>query len=97
MSKLRDLARGEDCEIRLPGCRFMPEYTVLAHVRLAGLTGGAQKIFDHVGAHSCDVCHDYVDGRRDPPEGYTREMVEIAMAHGVYRTLYKLIKRGIIK
>lgn len=75
----------------------MPEYTVLTHIRLAGITGGAQKSPDQIAAHGCDRCHAIVDGHVPLPEGYTQDMVDLAHAHGVFRTQYKLIKRGIIK
>lgn len=97
MSKLRDLARGEDCEVRLPGCSFDPATTVLAHYSLTGISGRGFKSPDQIAAHACFKCHQMIDSAVDPPEGYTRDMVRLAHAEGVFRTQDKLIKRGIIK
>jgi hypothetical protein len=40
--KLRDSARGQDCALRLPGCRHNPEYTVLCHLPV-GMRGVGMK------------------------------------------------------
>lgn len=92
MSKLRELARGKDCQVRLAGiCNFNPETVVLAHYRLAGTCGVGMKPPDLLGAWCCSSCHDAVDGRR--PHDDSR----LAFAEGVMRTLYQLIKLGEVK
>ena len=95
MTDLRKAAKGEPCEVRLPGiCNFNPETTVLAHVRMAGLTGIGQKIPDQLGAHCCMACHDEADRRTMKMKA---EEVELEFLRAVIRTQYKLIKRGLIK
>ena len=64
MSKLRDSARGQECQVRLPGiCNFDRATTVLAHLNGGGM---AMKQSDLFGAYSCSSCHDIVDGRTNP-------------------------------
>ena len=62
---LRKLAKGQDCQMRIPGvCNFDPETTVLAHIRKGGVAGVGQKPKDLIGVWSCSDCHDVIDGRR---------------------------------
>ena len=64
MSKMRKNARGQDCQLRLPGiCNGNPETTVLAHLRRVGWAGMAQKPIDPLGVFSCSDCHDALDRR----------------------------------
>ena len=59
--KLRDSARDQDCNIRIPGvCNFNPETTVLAHVAKGGM---GEKGNDYHATFSCSNCHDAIDGR----------------------------------
>lgn len=93
MSKLRKLARGKDCQIRLPGiCNFNAETTVLAHYRLSGLCGTSLKPPDLLGAWSCSACHDVCDQRRLTHN--SRETVRLAHCEGILRTLAKLHEMG---
>jgi hypothetical protein len=65
---LRQLARGQDCMIRLPNvCNRDPETTVLAHFRMIGLSGMGHKPRqnDIWGAWACSACHAYVDTHKD--------------------------------
>lgn len=93
---LRKLAKGMDCQVRIPGiCNGNPETVVLAHYRLAGICGMGIKPPDLLGAWACSACHDAVDGR------VTRKDVDcawdrLAHAEGCLRTQYELIKRGAI-
>lgn len=94
MTKLRELARGRDCQVRLPGiCNFDPETTVLAHYRLAGSCGMGIKPHDLLGAWACSSCHDEIDRR-----SRSTDAQDAALAHleGVLRTLVILIKEGVI-
>lgn len=95
MTMLRKLARGRDCQVRIPGvCNFDPATTVLAHFRLAGTCGMGLKPHDLLGAWACSSCHDEIDRR-------TRQLDFDAAAfmhlEGVLRTLHILIKEGVIK
>lgn len=96
MIDLRVYARGRDCQIRLPFvCNRDPATTVLAHVRLAGITGIALKSPDLLGAHACSACHDAVDGRIKTDLG--PEYLQLCHFEGMARTIALLIREGKIK
>lgn len=93
--RLRRLAKGKPCLIRIPGvCSGDPATTVLAHYRLAGYSGTGLKPDDLLGAHACNRCHDVVDGREPRPSEFTREEIRLMHAEGVFRTLMVLKKQG---
>jgi hypothetical protein len=85
---LRNEARGRDCTIRLPGvCNFDPATTVLAHYRMAGLSGMGMKSPDLCGAWACSACHAYADSHRD-------DATARAFLEGVLRTIAALNHEG---
>lgn len=91
MSKLRDAARGRDCQIRLAGiCNYNPATTVLSHYRLAGISGMSMKSPDLLGAWACSACHAHVDTHKD-------DATARAFLEGVLRTQARLIKEGMVK
>ena len=92
MSKLRELARGRDCQVRLPGCDGggPSETTILAHIRMAGISGLGFKAPDALGAHCCAICHSYADTHHDAE-------TQLAFYKGVIRTIDLLIREGHIK
>jgi len=95
--KLTDLARGEPCDIRIPGyCNRNPETTVSTHYRLAGLCGAGMKPSDVLSAHGCSACHDLVDGRTSTDE-YTRAELRLMHCEAVLRTIDKLVREGRIE
>ena len=94
MSKLTKLARGRECQVRLPCCNHNTETTVLAHYRLAGTCGIGMKPNDLQGAWACSACHDEIDRRT---RLFEPEFVRLAHAEGVIRTIDILIKEGKIK
>jgi hypothetical protein len=97
MSKLRDLARGQDCQVRIPGvCNFDPATTVLAHLTMAGISGRGLKAPDALGSWCCSSCHDVIDGRRQSPP-FTENQKKLYFFEGMARTQYQLIKQGYIK
>ena len=60
-SKIRQSAKGEDCQVRIYGaCNGNPETTVFAHL---GGGGMGMKSNDIHGAYCCSGCLDVVDGR----------------------------------
>ena len=60
--KLRDSARGRDCELRLIGtCNHNNETTVLAHI--GHHIGTSIKCNDTMAVFACSACHDVIDGR----------------------------------
>ena len=96
MSKIRKSARGQQCQIRLPGlCSHNPETVVLAHYRLAGTCGMGMKPNDIQAAYACSLCHDAADGRLKTD--LSRDEIQTAFAEGVMRTQQILIKQGLLK
>ena len=96
MSKITASARGEDCTVRLQGCSFDPLTTVFAHI--SGVRfGHGVAIKTKIGAYCCNKCHDIIDGRVKRPEGMTRQDALIAHYEGVFETLIRLDKKGIIR
>lgn len=94
MTCLRKLARGQDCQVRIPGiCNFDPETTVLAHYRLAGACGMGLKPHDLLGAWACSSCHDEIDRRTRLMDADSAALMHL---EGVVRTLAELIKQGVI-
>jgi hypothetical protein len=86
--RLRALARGRNCQVRLAGvCNGNPETTVLAHFRLSGLSGMGIKSPDMVAAWACSSCHAYIDTHKDCA-------TQLDFAKGVFRTQAQLIKEG---
>jgi hypothetical protein len=95
VTDLRKHAKGRECQVRYPGiCNGDPATTVLAHVRMPGITGIGQKSPDILGSWCCSACHDEADRRtRKLPVGEA----QIGFYQGVLRTLYQLVKQGVIK
>ena len=61
---MRKAANGEACTMRIPGvCNHNTETTVLAHLRMFGWAGIAQKPPDFLAVFACHSCHDALDGR----------------------------------
>jgi hypothetical protein len=93
---LTKLARGEECDIRVPGiCTGNPQTVVCCHLRMSGISGYGIKAPDVLAAHGCQACHDYVDGRTQGT--HTHEERRSMLLEGMARTQYKLIKRGILR
>lgn len=91
--KLRKEAKGRDCMVRLVGiCNHNPETTVLAHVRMAGISGMGLKADDLLGAWACSSCHDAIDRRQHTD--LDRDFVRLAHLEGVMRTITVLRREG---
>lgn len=89
MTNLRKAARGRPCQIRLPGCDGGGETTVLAHFRLIGISGMGVKPPDLLGSWACASCHAKVDSDKSAE-------VQLAFAHGVFRTQNILLREGLL-
>ena len=63
IKKIRDSARGQDCQVLSPWCNNNPETVVFAHYRAAGESGMGLKPDDTSGVYACSGCHDALDGR----------------------------------
>ena len=96
MSKITESARGEYCQIRLPGiCNHNPETTVWCHANGSAAGKGMwMKCIDILGSYGCNACHDVYDRRR--PTQMPRVEVELAFWEGHARSVLKLWEKGII-
>lgn len=93
MSKIRESAEGEDCQVRMVGiCSFDSSTTVLAHLGGGGMAGKMPDIF---GAYCCGKCHDVIDGRVKSP--YTKQEIKLDFYDGMVRTQLILIEKELIK
>jgi hypothetical protein len=82
--------------VRLHGvCNHNSETVVLAHYRLAGVSGMGIKSPDILGAWACSACHDTID-RRDHTD-LDRDFVRLAHLEGMVRTIAQLVKEGLVK
>jgi len=94
-SKFRKSAKGQECQIRIPGvCNFNPETTVLCHLNGGGI--GAKRSDIHA-AYGCSDCHDYVDGRMSPLKPSDSLRKKIYHYEGVFRTQEIWLREGLIK
>jgi hypothetical protein len=92
---LRKKARGRECTVRLPGiCNHNSETVVLAHVRLAGVSGMGLKADDLLGAWACSSCHDAIDRRANTD--LDRDYVRLAHLEGMVRTIAQLRAEDIV-
>jgi len=92
LSKLRNEARGRECQVSIPGvCSGNPETVVLAHLRMAGLTGFGMKANDLFGAWCCSDCHDVIDRRNRAVDA---EYAHTLHLEGIIRTQAILIQEG---
>ena len=79
--KLRDSARGQDCQVRLPICNHNPETTVLAHLNGGGM---GTKHSDLMAAFACSKCHEILDTKSG--REFDKEFIELAHHLAVQRT-----------
>ena len=94
MSHLRDVARGQECQVRCPGiCSFNSEQTILAHFRMD--CGVGMKPLDLCGAWACAPCHAALDGQIKT--AFTRDQLDLMHLQGMYRTIVALHKQGKLK
>jgi hypothetical protein len=92
---LRKQARGRGCTVRLPGvCNHNSETVVLAHIRMAGISGMGMKADDLLGAWACSACHDAVDRRSHTD--LDRDYVRLAHLEGMVRTIAQLRAEGLV-
>ena len=93
---LRKEAKGRGCMVRIFGiCNHNSVTVVLAHIRIAGVSGMGMKSPDLIGAWACSACHDELDGRTRK-SGLTRDELRLAHYDGMARTIMQLHKEGLI-
>ena len=98
MTPIRRAAAGQDCTLRLDGCNYNPETTVLCHSNfLADGKGMGMKAPDTAAAFGCSACHDMLDGRRPRPPGFSMLDLEGAFYVAMKRTHAILRRMGLIK
>lgn len=91
-TKITKSARGEECQVRLPGiCNFNTETTVFAHVGEGA--GMGAKVSDIHGAYCCSSCHDEIDRRTRIMDAETSELFAW---HGVQRTQIILVNKKLL-
>ena len=95
---IRDSARGEACEVRIPGvCTGNPEHTIWSHAPLgAAGKGRSLKALDVCGAFACVACDAAMDQATGRPAGMTRDQVLLDWMFGHLRSLVKLKQKGLI-
>ena len=82
---LRSLARGRQCQIRIPFCCNGKDETVVGcHYRLPGLSGLGLKPSDLFIAWGCAACHTAVDTLEHAT--WNAEQLKLMHAEGVFRT-----------
>lgn len=99
MTPIRKSAKGEECQIRLPGvCNFDPATTVLCHSNeQADGKGMGLKASDQNAAYGCAACHDTVDGRRPRPDGMSYELMLSMFREAIAQTQRILKRKGLLE
>ena len=98
MSKITESARGEQCQIRIPGiCLRSTETVVWCHANgyAPGKPSG-RKSDDRLGAYGCSNCHDLYDRRVSLPDGVTRDYVKVAFYEAHMRSFLILKIKGLV-
>ncbi len=81
--------------VRIPEvCNHNSETVVLAHYRLAGVSGIGMKSPDILGAWACSACHDAIDRRAHTD--LDRDYVRLLHLEGMARTIAQLNREGLI-
>ena len=97
MSKITESARGQQCQVNIPGvCSGNPETVVWAHAN--GLQFGkgiGMKSPDALGSYACQPCHDAYDRRIIT--NHDRQFIEYCFMEGHMKSLRILIDKGLVK
>jgi hypothetical protein len=91
---LRDMARDQQCKIRIPGfCSGRTDTTVLCHIKRGWC--GTLKPPDLCGVHGCFECHAVYDGRQESE--YSRTELDAMMLRALCEQLRWYLDRGIVQ
>lgn len=91
--KIRNSARGQECQVRMPGvCNRNNETVILAHVGKG--SGMGQKCDDIHATYACSACHDVID-RRVRQDNASE--VQVYAYEGMVRTQKLLPEQELIK
>jgi hypothetical protein len=98
VSKIRESARGEECQVRIIGiCTHDPATVIWSHARWdSGGKGGALKAIDLAGAYACTACDAAFDQLQNAHH-LDRAQIDLDWFHGHLRSLVILKKKGLIK
>ena len=93
---IRESARGEECQVRLPGCDGGVT-TVWCHLpeAVAGRGMGLKGI-DVLGFYGCRNCHDIADRRVPRPDGLTAQDVALMVYRALARSVVILAQKGLV-
>ena len=92
-TKIRQSARGQYCQGRIPGyCNGNHETVVLAHRNGAGI---GIKAPDWQGAYLCSGCHAFVDGGWTRSH-YTQAEMLVMFYEAIFRTQSLLMEQGLL-
>lgn len=92
--KARNNANMQPCTLCLPCCNHDPSTVILAHIRLFGAAGIAQKPDDWFAVFACSACHDALDARN----GMTSGLWGFEdLLRGLHRTLKVQFADGIFR
>jgi hypothetical protein len=99
MSKIRNSARGQECQVRIIGvCNHNSETVIWAHPNNgAAGKGMGMKALDPLGAYCCSACHDVYDKRMPRPVGMRADDVDISFHEGHQRSFVMLAEKGLVK
>jgi hypothetical protein len=91
--KIRNSARGQQCQVRIPGvCNGNSETVVLAHVGKG--SGMGQKCDDIHATYACSACHDVIDNRTQAGDPRINRLYAY---EGMIRTQSILLEQGLIE
>ena len=93
-NKLRASAKGQECQVRLPGvCNWNERTTVLAHVGKD--SGMGMKASDIEATFACSSCHSVMDGHTK--HDFDNDFLRLAMLEGAERTRAIWVEQGLIE
>lgn len=91
-AKIKNSARGQECQIRIPGiCKGNNETVVLCHLNGGG---AGTKHSDLLASYGCNLCHDAVDGRTKTK--YFQAELELFLLEGMVRTQQMLLDAELV-
>lgn len=94
--RLTKLARGRECQIRIPQhCLGTTETVVACHIRMIGVSGFGIKAPSVFIAFGCYQCHQVVDGQ--VPSEYSYDERRLMLLEGMVRTQEILLREGAIR
>lgn len=95
MSKIRQSANGQECQVRISGvCTGDPATVIWSHARWGSAgRGKAIKALDLAGAYACTSCDAAYDGQLKT--SYSRDQIDADWCQGHFRSLVILHEMGL--